>query len=630
MPDTLVKNSIYAINNSSQAFIVDNSGTAIPLSLEVITEITDENLTSNKLLPTIGAITTYINNSLSKINIPTKVSELTNDAGFITLSDIPEEVIYVDEFPESGINHAIYVDANKEVKIWVNNQWLDLSLGIDDVIDENSTDDYTVSAKAIYDFVVNKIAEAKLDSESVDLTGYLTKTEANNTYATTDAIKDFITSADIPEETDPIYLKDKTNIVFKSELDKYQLKTDIISAVKYVSELPTNPISGVLYVVNEQSAHTFNGSKWIPLSYEIVTDFDNEDNSNKLATVSAISGFVINKFSDVQIPTNTSELINDSGFITVKDIPEEVIYVDEFPTSDLIEHAIYVNKDKEVKIRVNGEWLDLSVQVVDKLDENSTETQLVNAKTVYDFVVNKIAEAKLEGETVDLTDYLTKIEANNTYANKTNIPTKTSDLINDSDFITAEVIKDFITLSDIPEEVIYLDEFPESGVNQAIYVNKDKQVKIWVNNQWLNLSAELSSDITENSTNTTVPDSKTVYDFVVNKIAEAKLSGGSTDLTGYLTKAEANSTYATINSVADKTEIVVGDIPATGSENKLYINEQGAVSTVINNELVSISVEALQDLSTNTLNDKAVPTCKAVADYVNNILGDIEAQLSEI
>ena len=398
MPDTLVKNSIYAINNSSQAFIVDNSGTVIPLSLEVITEITDENLTSNNLLPTIGAITTYINNSLSKINIPSKVSELTNDSGFITLSDIPEEVIYVDEFP----------------------------------------------------------------------------------------------------------------------------------------------------------------------------------------------------------------------------------------TSDLTEHAIYVNQDKEVKIRVNGEWLDLSVQVVDELDENSTETQLVNAKTVYDFVINKIAEAKLEGEDIDLTGYLTKTEANNTYANKTDIPTKTSDLINDSDFITAEVIKDFITLSDIPEEVIYVDEFPLTGINQAIYVDANKQVKIWVNNQWLNLSAELSSAITENSTNTTVPDSKTVYDFVVNKIAEAKLSGGSTDLTGYLTKDEASSTYATINSVADKTEIVVGDIPATGSENKLYINEQGAVSTVINDELVSISIEALQDLSTNTTNDKAVPTCKAVADYVNNILGDIEAQLSEI
>lgn len=201
------------------------------------------------------------------------------------------------------------------------------------------------------------------------------------------------------------------------------------------------------------------------------------------------------------------------------------------------------------------------------------------------------------------------------------IPTALSELVNDSNFIT---------LSDIPEEVIYVDEFPESGVNQAIYVDANKQVKIWVNNQWLNLSAEISNVISENSTNTTVPDSKTVYDFVVNKIAEAKLEEEPVDLTSYLTKTEASNTYATIDSVSDKAEIVVGDIPTTGSENKLYINAQGAVSTVINDELVPISIEALQDLSTNTTNDKAVPTCKAVADYVNNILGDIEAQLSEI
>lgn len=255
---------------------------------------------------------------------------------------------------------------------------------------------------------------------------------------------------------------------------------------------------------------------------------------------------------------------------------------------------------------------------------NSSQAFIVdNSGTVIPLSLEVITE--ITDENLTSNNLLPTIGAITTYINnslsKINIPSKVSELTNDSGFIT---------LSDIPEEVIYVDEFPLTGINQAIYVDANKQVKIWVNNQWLNLSAELSSAITENSTNTTVPDSKTVYDFVVNKIAEAKLSGGSTDLTGYLTKDEASSTYATINSVADKTEIVVGDIPATGSENKLYINEQGAVSTVINDELVSISIEALQDLSTNTTNDKAVPTCKAVADYVNNILGDIEAQLSEI
>ena len=237
------------------------------------------------------------------------------------------------------------------------------------------------------------------------------------------------------------------------------------------------------------------------------------------------------------IPTKTSDLTNDSGFITLTDIPEEVIYVDEFPSTNLTEHAIYVNKDKQVKIRVNGEWLDLSVEVINELSTSSTNTQIANAKTVYDFVVNKIAEAS------------------NTYANKTDIPTKTSDLINDSDFITAEVVQDFITLSDIPEEVIYVEEFPETGVNQAIYVDAENEVKIWVNNQWLNLSAEISSVINENSTNTTVPDSKTVYDFVVNKITEANNNyANKTDIPTKTSDLTNDSGFITANNIPAETD----------------------------------------------------------------------------
>ena len=107
------------------------------------------------------------------------------------------------------------------------------------------------------------------------------------------------------------------------------------------------------------------------------------------------------------------------------------------------------------------------------------------------FVTNKIEEASLGGE-VDLSGYATKVDLN-TKADKTAIPTKVSQLTNDKGYLIS-----------IPSEYVTETELSDKGYATETYVQ--------------------------------------------NKIAEASLSGGEVDLSGYATKDD-------LNTKADKTAI---------------------------------------------------------------------------
>ena len=76
--------------------------------------------------------------------------------------------------------------------------------------------------------------------------------------------------------------------------------------VKWNDELPTNPVKGdVIY--HNGNVRLFNGSEWLTLGIDpqIIEGIDNRINE-----------------VESSIPTRTSQLENDSGFITVEDVPD--------------------------------------------------------------------------------------------------------------------------------------------------------------------------------------------------------------------------------------------------------------------------------------------------------------------
>ena len=94
-----------------------------------------------------------------------------------------------------------------------------------------------------------------------------------------------------------IYIMDR-DVSIQKNIEKYN--------VRYCDELPTNPVKGdVIY--HNGNVRLFNGSEWLTLGLEphVIEGIDNRINE-----------------VESSIPTKTSQLENDSGFITVDDVPD--------------------------------------------------------------------------------------------------------------------------------------------------------------------------------------------------------------------------------------------------------------------------------------------------------------------
>ena len=94
-----------------------------------------------------------------------------------------------------------------------------------------------------------------------------------------------------------IYIMDR-DVSIQKNIEKYN--------VRYCDELPTNQVKGdVIY--HNGNVRLFNGSEWLSLGLEpqVIEGIDNRINE-----------------VESSIPTKTSQLENDSGFITVDDVPD--------------------------------------------------------------------------------------------------------------------------------------------------------------------------------------------------------------------------------------------------------------------------------------------------------------------
>ena len=149
------------------------------------------------------------------------------------------------------------------------------------------------------------------------------------------------------------------------------------------------------------------------------------------------------------------------------------------------------------------------------------------------------ATGEISGD-IDLTDY----------AKKSEIPTKTSQLTNDSGYINA-IPNEYITESELDAKG-YLTEHQDL-TNYAKITDIPKKVSELEND-----SEYLTSIPLEYVTETELSEkSYATESFVTNKIAEAELSGSDVDLSGLATKDELNNKVDKVKgkSLIDDTEI---------------------------------------------------------------------------
>ena len=223
---------------------------------------------------------------------------------------------------------------------------------------------------------------------------------------------------------------------------------------------------------------------------------------------------------------------------------------DDDPNLEDIHHT---HNNKEVLDQITQEMIDTIVSGGGFVDLTGYQTKEdMNLTTINKTIVGSINELneKIDNggiDNIDLSNYITKTELNakgyltehqdiSGKADKTEIPTKTSQLANDNNFISS-IPSEYITETEL-ESKGYLTE--HQSLNNYALKSEIPTVPTKIS-QLQNDSNFISSIpeeyVTEQELNNKGLATET---FVTNKIAEAQLGGGesSVDLTNYQTKSD--------------------------------------------------------------------------------------------
>lgn len=224
----------------------------------------------------------------------------------------------------------------------------------------------------------------------------------------------------------------------------------------------------------------------------------------------------------VTVPTATSDLTNDSGFITASDIPAQV--QSDWNETDNTDPAYIQNKPTIPAAQVNADW-----------NSSSGVSEILNKPT--------LAAVATSGDYSDL-------------SNTPSIPTATSDLTNDSGYIT---------LSDVPAQV------------QSDWTESDNTDPAYIANKPNLAAVATSGSYTDLSNTPTINNVPAVTSSDDDKVLKASYSGG---VGSYSWETETGTTYSagTGIDITSNTISVENPLPASTSsdvDKVLKVDSQG-------------------------------------------------------
>lgn len=467
---------------------------------------------------------TLLDNKADKSSIPTKLSQLDNDTGFVTnavdnltnyylksetytkteVNDLIGQIKtisiqVVDTLPTTGESNIIYLVPKEGSKddvyneyIWVNNAW--------ELIGSTQID---LTGYATEDWVNTQIANFLTESQitqliNKSLANYYTQEQVNN------LLDNKADKSSIPTKTSD--LTNDSGYITKSvdNLDNYYTETEINSLLgnkANTSDIPT------------KTSQLTNDSGYID---NTVNDLENYYKKSETYNQTQVNNLLNNKADKTEIPTKVSELENDKG------------YISEIPIASATQLG-------GIKV---GDNLVITKDGVLSSIGGSTGTSDYNALSNKP-ALNTDNSAALEvnaQEEISGTVSLHKVSKTGNYndlLNKPNIPSKTSDLTNDSGFITNEV--DNLT-----------NYYTETEVNNLLSSKAD--------------TSQIPTKVSELDNDT---------GFITNSTNE---------LTNYYKKTETYNKTEVNNLLVDKAD--VEDIPTTTSQ---LTNDSGYITNTVDN-----------------------------------------------
>ena len=373
--------------------------------------------------------TTALKDKLEHINwddiedrptIPTKTSELTNDSGFITTANIPTKT-------SDLVNDSGFISEETEPQFTSSPA---NGITSQDIEDWNNKSDFSGS----YDDLSDKPSIPSKTSDLVNDSGFVSASDLS-TVATTGDYNDLSNKPTIP--TDYVsYLPQEL-----TEDQKGQVRSNIGAGASSFSgdyndltNKPTIP-SKTSDLVNDSGFITtetepqFTASPAHGITATDITNWDNKSDFsgsyNDLTDKPSIPAPQVN--SDWNSNSGVSQILNKPTLATVATsgdyndlsntptIPDPQVQAD-WTESDSTKASYIKNKPSLPSAQIQSDWNQTNSSEVDYIKNKPTNVSAFN---------NDAGYSTFSGDYDDLT-------------NKPSIPTKTSDLNNDSGFITTE------------------------------------------------------------------------------------------------------------------------------------------------------------------------------------------------
>lgn len=389
------------------------------------------------------------------------------------------------------------------------------------------------------------------------------------------------------------------------------------------SKLPTSQLPDGI-VTDPNYVHTDNN-----FTNALLTKLNGIESGAQVNKIESISKngealTITNKNVNIEVPTKLSELENDNNTVTDKDY----VHTDNNFTNALLTKLNGIESGAEVNaiagIKTNGVLQPIVNKIVDISIPTKT-SQLTNDSGYIDKNVD------------DLANYYTETEINgllNNKADKSSVPTKISQLNNDTGFITNAVdnltnyylksetytkteVNDLIgQIKTISIQVV--DTLPTTGESNVIYLVPKEGSKddiyneyIWVNNAWELIGStqiDLTGYATEDWVNTQI----------ANFLTESQITQLiNNSLANYYTQEQVNNL---LDNKADKSSI-----PTKTSD---LTNDSGYITKSVDNLDNYYTETEINSLLGNKANTSDIPTKTSQltndSGYIDNTVNDLE------
>lgn len=399
----------------------------------------------------------------NKPSIPTKTSDLQNDSGFIT--SVPVTDVEVDG--TSVVNGQGIAEITLPTQVQAD--WDESDSSEPSYIQNKPTipaaqvnADWTASSGVAQ--ILNKPSIPSATSELTNDSGYITSSDVPSAQEQADWTES--------DSSDPAYIKNKPSIPSAtSDLtnDSGYITSSDVPAAQEQADWNESDTTDPAYIKNKPS---------IPAA-QVNADW----------TASSGVAEILHKPS---IPSATSDLTNDSGFITSSDVPSAQAQAD-WDESDSSDPSYIKNKPTIPAAQVNSDW-NASSGVAQILNKPSIPTATSDLTNDSGFITSSDipAQAQANWTETDTSDpsyiqnkpTIPAAQVNSDWTassgvaeilHKPTIPSATSDLTNDSGFITS---------SDVPAAQEQSD-WNESDTTDPAYIkNKPTIPAAQVNSDW--------------------------------------------------------------------------------------------------------------------------------------------------